>query len=57
MASELTVTFRAYDRANQRPLYFKMDGRRFGSERTIKISCDVKYDITVTVKPSALQLR
>lgn len=56
MAS-VTVTFRAYDRANQRPLYFKMDGRRFGSERTIKISCDVKYDLTVTVKPSELQLR
>jgi len=57
MTSKFTVTFSAYDRANHRPLFFKADGRRFSSERTVKIGCDVKYDVTVTVKPSLLPLQ
>ena len=57
MTSNFTVTFSAYDRANHRPLFFKADGRRFSSERTVKIGCDVKYDVTVTVKPSVFPLQ
>lgn len=50
--TSFTVTLRAFDRVNQRGLYFKVDGQRFSDQRTVKICCDVKYDVTVTVKPS-----
>ena len=53
----VTVGFSALDRQNQRRLYFKQDGKRFSVERTVKICTDVKYDITVTVKPSVAPLR
>ena len=55
--SKFTVTFEAYDRVNKRNLFFKADGKRFGSERTVKICCDVKYDVTVTVRPSVAPLQ
>ncbi len=51
-----TVSFAAYDRANRRNLHFKVDGGRFAAERTLKICCDVKYDVTVTVKPAVAKL-
>ena len=47
----LTVSFTAHDRANNRYLYLKADGKRFESSQTVKIGADVKYDVTVTVKP------
>lgn len=53
-ASTLTVTFEAYDRLNKRNLYFKADGKRFDDDRTLKVCCDVKYDLTVTVKPPSV---
>lgn len=52
-----TVSFTAYDRANRRNLHFKVDGGRFAEARTLKLCCDVKYDVTVTVKPPVAQLR
>ncbi len=52
-----TIYFTAYDRSNKRNLYFKVDGGRFAEERTLKICCDVKYDVTVTVKPPVAQLQ
>lgn len=54
--SNFTVTFEAYDRLNKRNLYFKADGKRFDNDRTLKVCCDVKYDLTVTVKPSVAPL-
>ena len=56
-SSSYKITFSAFDRANQRNLYFKADGKRFRSDRTLKVCCDVKYDFTVTVSPSDLALR
>lgn len=52
-----TVSFTAYDRANRRNLHFKVDGGRFAEARTLKLCCDVKYDVTVTVKPPVAQLQ
>ena len=49
--SSFTITLSAYDSRNHRHLFFKADGQRFGDARTIKLSCDVKYDLTVTIKP------
>ena len=54
--SAFTVTFSAFDRGNSRNLHFKMDGKRFKDDRTIKICRDVKYDVTVTVRPSIAPL-
>jgi len=53
----LTVGFSALDRQHQRRPYVKQHGKRFSVERTVKICTDVKYDITVTVKPSVAPLR
>ena len=55
--SAFTVTFSAHDRANNRNLFFKADGKRFGSDRTLKVCCDVKYEVTVTVKPPMAPLK
>ena len=56
MSTNFTVTLSFYDSRNNRYLYFKPDGKRFGDERTIKIASDQKYDVTVTVKPTNLEL-
>ena len=51
-----TVSFTAHDRANNRYLYLKADGKRFESSQTVKIGADVKYEVSVTVKPSVQPL-
>lgn len=53
---EFTITVTAHDRSNQRNLYMKADGRRFDDSQTIKVCCDVKYDVTVTIKPPLQKL-
>ncbi|KAJ1156805.1 hypothetical protein NDU88_009522 [Pleurodeles waltl] len=40
---------------NDGPVYFKVDGQRFGQNRTIKLLTGAKYKIEVVVKPGALQ--
>ena len=55
--STFTVSFSAYDRVSKNNLYFKADGKRFNSQRTIKICCDVKYDVSVAVRPSVSRLQ
>ena len=52
-----TVSFSAYDRANKRNLYVKADGKRFSDNQTIKVCSDVKYDLTVIVKPTNPELK
>ena len=34
------------------PVYFKVDGGRFDSERTLKLNTDSKYLLTFTVMPA-----
>jgi len=53
---EVSIVFSAYDRNNGRHLYIKADGRRFDDTQTIKISTDIKYDISVSVKPPVQKL-
>lgn len=52
----LMITFMAHDRVNVRGLYVKADGKRFGSSQTLKVCCDVKYEVTVTIKPPLRKL-
>ena len=52
-----TVSLSAYDRANKRNLYVKADGKRFSDNQTIKVCSDVKYDLTVIVKPTNPELK
>ena len=52
----LMITLLAHDRVNGRGLYFKTDGQRFGSSQTLKVCCDVKYDVTITIKPPLQKL-
>lgn len=52
----MTITLMAHDRVNVRGLYMKADGKRFGSSQTLKVCCDVKYDLTVTIKPPLQKL-
>lgn len=54
--NELLISLTAHDRVNDRSLYMKADGRRFGNSQTIKVCCDVKYDVAVTVKPPIQKL-
>ena len=56
MSTPFTVNLSFYDSRNNRYLYFKPDGKRFGDERTIKVSSDQKYDVTVTVSPDNFEL-
>ena len=53
---ELVISFTAHDRINSRGLYIKADGKRFGSSQTLKACCDIKYDVTVSVKPPLQKL-
>lgn len=53
----VTISFSIVDPRSKLGVYFKQDGKRFGSERTIKVCTDVKYEIRVTVKPSVAPLR
>lgn len=55
-AQAVMITFTAHDRVNGRCLYMKADGKRFGSSQTVKVCCDVKYDVTVTIKPPLQKL-
>ena len=52
-----TVSFSFLDPQSRKGIYFKQDGQRFGSDRTLKFCTDVKYEIRVTVKPSVARLR
>ena len=52
-----TVSFTAHDRANNRYLYLKPDGKRFENSHTVKIGADVNYDVTVTVRPPVQTLQ
>jgi hypothetical protein len=54
MTTNFTASVSIYDTKNGRHLHFKSDGKRFGAERTIKVSCDIKYDVTISVKPPGL---
>ncbi len=53
---EVSITFKAFDRKNGRNLYIKADGRRFEDSQTVKISTEIKYDVSVVVKPSVQKL-
>lgn len=53
---EVSIVFKAYDRKNGRHLCIKADGKRFEESQTIKISSDIKYDVSVLVKPSVQKL-
>ena len=53
----VTVGVSIVEPRSKKGVYFKQDGKRFGSDRTIKVCTDVKYDIRVTVKPSVAPLR
>ncbi len=57
MTDTFSITLTAFDRANDRRLYVKADGKRFGDNQTIKIGSDAKYDLTVTVKPNNPELK
>ena len=52
-----TVSFSFLDPQSRRGVFFKQDGQRFATDRTIKFCTDVKYEIRVTVKPSVAPLR
>ena len=52
----LYITLTAHDRVNHRGLYMKADGKRFESSQTLKVCCDVKYDMTVSVRPPLQRL-
>ncbi|XP_039594827.1 CB1 cannabinoid receptor-interacting protein 1a [Polypterus senegalus] len=39
---------------NDGPVYFKVDGQRFGQNRTIKLLTGSKYKIELVVKPGAI---
>ncbi|XP_041108880.1 CB1 cannabinoid receptor-interacting protein 1-like [Polyodon spathula] len=39
---------------NNGPVFFKVDGQRFGQNRTIKLLTGSKYNIEVVVKPGAI---
>ena len=55
MTTNFSVSLTIYDPKNGRHVFFKTDGKRFEEDRTIKISCDVRYDLTVTVKPVGIE--
>ena len=55
MATNFTVILSAFDSKSGQHVYFKPDGKRFGSDKTVKLCCDTKYDITVSVKPLGIQ--
>ncbi|XP_066466187.1 CB1 cannabinoid receptor-interacting protein 1 [Tiliqua scincoides] len=40
---------------NDGPVYFKVDGQRFGQNRTIKLLTGSKYKVEVTLKPGTVQ--
>ncbi|NP_001087998.1 cannabinoid receptor interacting protein 1 L homeolog [Xenopus laevis] len=40
---------------NDGPVYFKVDGQRFGQNRTIKLLTGAKYKIDVVLKPGAVR--
>lgn len=40
---------------NNGPVFFKVDGSRFGQNRTIKLLTGSKYKIEVIVKPGAVE--
>lgn len=56
-----TIRLSLFDSKTNDPVYFKQDGKRFGSssleERTLKLSTSVKYRVKVTVPSSVAPLR
>ncbi|XP_061478200.1 CB1 cannabinoid receptor-interacting protein 1 [Rhineura floridana] len=40
---------------NDGPVYFKVDGQRFGQNRTIKLLTGAKYKVEVAFKPGGIQ--
>nr|XP_014344387.1 PREDICTED: CB1 cannabinoid receptor-interacting protein 1 [Latimeria chalumnae] len=40
---------------NDGPVYFKVDGQRFGQNRTIKLLTGSKYKIEVVIKPGTIK--
>ena len=57
MTDTFSISLTAFDRANHRNLYVKADGKRFSDSQTLKVCTDVKYDLTVTVKPKNPELK
>lgn len=39
---------------NDGPVYFKVDGQRFGQNRTIKLLTGAKYKVEVAIKPGTI---
>lgn len=40
---------------NDGPVFFKVDGQRFGQNRTIKLLTGAKYRVEVVAKPGGIQ--
>ena len=59
--SNFTIRVSLFDSKTNDPVYFKQDGKRFGTsaldEKTLKLSTSVKYRVKVTVPSSAAPLR
>ena len=52
-----SVNFSFLEPQSRKGVYFKQDGQRFGTDRTMKFCTAVKYEIRVTVKPPVAPLR
>ncbi|ESO13198.1 hypothetical protein HELRODRAFT_184880 [Helobdella robusta] len=44
---QLSIVKKPYDR----PIHFKVDGKRFDQERTVKFNVNAKYIVNITVTP------
>ena len=55
--SAVTINFSIINPKSRQGVFIKQDGKRFSSDRTVKMCTDVKYEIRVTVKPSVAPLR
>ncbi|XP_043843523.1 CB1 cannabinoid receptor-interacting protein 1 isoform X2 [Dromiciops gliroides] len=42
---------------NDGPVFFKVDGQRFGQNRTIKLLTGSSYKVEVKIKPTTLQVK
>ncbi|MEQ2199005.1 CB1 cannabinoid receptor-interacting protein 1, partial [Xenoophorus captivus] len=51
----ITIQIALRIQPNDGPVFFKVDGTRFGQSRTIKLLTGSKYKIEVVVKPGAVE--
>ncbi len=54
MAQKFTVTLGIKKQPGDEAVYFKVDGGRFDSERTLKFNVNSKYSMEFQLKPSHL---